>query len=184
MIIFKKAADFIFGNYAFYKRKNKRIFDEAIKLDKFKVKVGKSTKQRYTDTLLVSCVDFRFRREVEELMSDFLHLETDYDEITLPGGSLSLVENKYPDGGGTTEEVIGILKTLHHIKRVIFLDHRNCGAYKNIKGKEYVATRAIETKTHRGVFKKTRIFMKEHFPELAIYTFLMDLDGVVENIKD
>ncbi len=184
MSIFRRFADRILGDFHFYKKINKKIFDEAIKLDEFKVSVGKSTKRRYTDTLLISCVDFRFRREVEQLMSEFLHLEADYDEIALPGGSLSLVETKYPDWGDTIEEVIGILEGLHHIRRVIFLDHRNCGAYKLIKGKEAIATRALETETHRSVFKKTKIFMKKHFPELKVYTLLMGLDGTVENIKN
>ena len=184
MSTFRKLTDAVFGDFYFYKKRNKKLFEEAIKLDEFKVSLGKSTKRRYTNTLLVSCVDFRFRREVEQLMSEVLYLEADYDEIALPGGSLSLVETKYPDWGDTIEEVIGILQGLHHIRRVIFLDHRNCGAYKLIKGKEAIATRALETKTHRNVFKKTKTFMKKYFPELEVYTLLMDLDGTVENIKN
>ena len=86
-----------------------KIFDEAIKLDQFQVKVHKSTNRKYTETLLVSCVDFRFRNEVEELMSNFLHLEGDYDEIALPGASLSIVEKKYPEWSVALEEVIELL---------------------------------------------------------------------------
>ena len=163
---------------------NHKIFDEAIKLDKFQVKVHKPTSRRYTETLLVSCVDFRFRNEVEELMSNFLHLEGDYDEVALPGASLAIVEKKYPEWSVALEEVIELLKELHHIKRIIFLDHRDCGAYKIMKGKKALATRDLETKTHRTVFKGARKFMKEHFPELKVYTLLMGMDGIVENFKD
>lgn len=163
---------------------NHKIFDEAIKLDKFQVKVHKPTSRRYTETLLVSCVDFRFRNEVEELMSNFLHLEGDYDEVALPGASLAIVEKKYPEWSVALEEVIELLKELHHIKRIIFLDHRDCGAYKIMKGKKALATRELETKTHRTVFKGARKFMKEHFPELKVYTLLMGMDGMVENFKD
>ncbi len=163
---------------------NHKIFDEAIKLDQFQVKVHKSTNRKYTKTLLVSCVDFRFRNEVEELMSNFLHLEGDYDEMALPGASLSIVEKKYPEWSVALEEVIELLKGLHHIKRVVFLDHRDCGAYKIMKGKKALATRELETKTHRSVFKGARKFMKEHFPELKVYTLLMGTDGLVENFKD
>ena len=90
-------------------------------------------------------MDFRFRNEVEELMGNFLHLEGDYDEVALPGASLAIVERKYPEWGVALEEVIELLEGLHHIKRVIFLDHRDCGAYKIIKGKEATETRAKET---------------------------------------
>lgn len=71
----------------FYKDKD-HFFDEAIKQDKFYVKFHKPTNRKYTETLLISCVDFRFRNEVEELMGNFLHLEGDYDEVALPGASL------------------------------------------------------------------------------------------------
>ena len=162
---------------------NIKNFENAILLDKFKVHMSQSTSRRYTATLLVSCVDFRFRDEVERLMSDFLHLMGDYDEIALPGGSLSLVEKKHQNWGQCLEEIIILLKDMHHIKRVIFLDHRGCGAYKLILGPEAVSTREKETETHKNIFKETRKFMRVHFPELKVYTLLMGLDGVVENIK-
>ncbi|MCT4635813.1 MAG: hypothetical protein N4A31_06220 [Rickettsiales bacterium] len=167
-----------------FKNHPHKIFDEAIMLDQFQVQVEKPTNRRYTETLLISCVDFRFRNEAEELMSNFLHLEGDYDEIAMPGASLSIVEKKYPEWSIALEEMIELLEGLHHIKRVIFLDHRDCGAYKLIKGKEATSTRARETNTHKQVFKKARKFMNEHFPELKVYTLLMGMDGLVENFKE
>ena len=168
------------------KIRNNKTFEEMIKRQQFKVYMRHDDliKRRYTDTLLVSCVDFRFRGEIEKLMRDVLHLSGDYDEIVLPGASLSLVEKVYPDWGRTLKEVIGVLQKLHHIKRVIFLDHRDCSAYRLIKGNENVATKAKETQTHTEVFKEVREIMARKFPELQVYTLLIGLDGVVDNIKD
>ena len=163
---------------------NRDSFEKAIKLDQLKVYVHhESAKRRYTDTLLISCVDFRFRSAIEDLMCEVLHLTDNYDEVVLPGASLSLVEKIYPDWERTLEEVIEVLQKLHHIKQIIFLDHRDCSAYKLIKGEKSVSTKACETKTHAEVFKEVRKIMHKKFPELKIYTLLIGLDGVVDNIK-
>jgi hypothetical protein len=184
MTIFKKTFNFIFGNSD--QEAIKHRFDEAMSLDRFIINLNHDDLEnhRYTDTLLVTCVDFRFRGEIGKLMNDIFYLLCDYDEIALPGASLALVEKSFPNWSQTISEVIGVLKKIHHIKRVIFLDHRDCGAYKFIKGKDAVANKEIETHTHREVFKEARVFMKENFPELKVYTLLIGLDGIVENFKE
>ena len=70
---------------------NRDSFEKAVQADQLKVYIHhESTKLRYTDTLLISCVDFRFRSAIEALMTDTLHLSDNYDEVVLPGASLSL----------------------------------------------------------------------------------------------
>ena len=190
MSILKSAAKLLFRVSRTFEAlaiaKDNKIFEETIKLDEFKVNMTYDNLEErvYTDTLLVSCVDFRFRCEIDRLMRDVLHLSGDYDEIVLPGSSLSLVEKAYPYWGKTLEEVIGILQNIHQIKRVIFLDHRDCSAYRLIKGAESVCTKELETIAHAEVFREVREIMKIRFPELQIFTLLIGLDGVVENIKE
>ena len=164
---------------------NSKAFEEAIQADRFKVPIynAELKVKRYTDTLLVSCVDFRFRGAIEKLMRETLHLGSDYDEVVLPGASLAMVEIVYPGWENTIEEVIEVLQKIHHIKRVIFLDHRDCSAYKFIKGKHCMATRELETNMHTEVFQEVRKIMSEKFPTLKVYTLLIDINGVVDNIK-
>jgi hypothetical protein len=107
----------------------------------------------------------------------------DYDEVSLPGASLAFVETSKNHWGQTIEEIIGVLKTLHNIKNVIFIDHMGCGAYKLMKGDAVMKTKDTERAAHLEEFKKARKKMQEKFPDLHVYTFLMGLDGVVENIK-
>ncbi len=184
MTIIKKTFNFIFGKSD--QDAIRERFDEVMNLDRYIINLNHDDLEnhRYTDTLLVTCVDFRFRGEIGKLMNDIFFLLGDYDEIALPGASLALVEKSYPDWGKTIAEVIAVLKKIHHIKRVIFLDHRDCGAYKFIKGSDAVSTKEKETHTHKAVFTEARSFMKANFPELAVYTLLIGLDGIVENIKE
>lgn len=159
-------------------------FEEAIKKKEFKVDMSDPSlsKRHEATTLLISCVDFRLRDETEKLMRNHLNLADDYDEISIPGASLAFVTDQYPHWGKTLHDIIDLLKNLHHIKRVVFLDHRNCGAYTLLKGKDHATTKEKETFCHTQVFSETKAKMSKEFPHLEVHTLLMGLDGTVENI--
>jgi hypothetical protein len=134
-------------------------------------------------TLVVSCVDFRLRDEVATLLNVNLGLLDDYDEIALPGASLGLDAPQYAHCQRTIHDVIDLMKDLHHIQRIILIDHRGCGAFKLIKGEDATSTRAKEYETHKAVLLQVKSQLKTKFPKLEVYTLLMGLDGVVEVIK-
>ena len=71
---------------------------------------------------------------------------------------------------------------LHNIKRVIAIDHRDCGAARIAYGDAKVATNEIETETHRGVFAEFRKQMAAQQPNLAVETGLMAIDGTIDMI--
>lgn len=160
-------------------------FEKAVQADEFNVTPSQMdlATMNKASTLVVGCVDFRFVDELDQLMREVLHLKDDYDQINVPGASLFLVENGHPHWNKTLEEVVGLLKKLHQIKRVIFVDHMGCGAYKIIKGDSVMESPSTEEAAHREVFKEARAKMKELFPELDVYTFLLDFSGHVKNIK-
>jgi carbonic anhydrase len=161
-------------------------FEEVIKQDVYQLPdtTPNQEKMHEASTLLVSCIDFRLRDETVKLMNDILHLENDYDEFVIPGASLAFVEKKYPEWGSTLKDVVGLVQDLHKVKRVIFLDHYKCGAYKLLRDPKNLASHEAELAEHKRVFKEVRQKMKELFPKLEVYTLIMDLDGKVENIKD
>lgn len=161
-------------------------FDDAIKQDVYQLPdiTPNQEKMHEASTLLVSCIDFRLRDETTKFMSDILHLENDYDEFVIPGASVAFVEKKYSDWGSTLKDVIGLVQDIHKVKRVIFLDHYKCGAYKLLRDPKHLASHEAELAEHKIVFKEVRQKMKELFPKIEVYTLIMDLDGKVENIKD
>ena len=69
---------------------------------------------------------------------------------------------------------------LHHIKRVIAIDHRDCGAAKIAYGDAKVANPKIETETHRAALAEFRKEMGARHPALKVETYLMSVNGRVE----
>ncbi len=142
-----------------------------------------SKKKRTASTLLISCVDFRLRDKTEKLMIEKFNLLDDYDEVTIPGASLALTKDSHLNWKEMVEEMIDMLRKLHHIKRVILLDHRDCGAFKLIKGQGHTKTRALETQTHIEVMQEAKASLQSKFSHLEVHTMLLELDGTVEDLE-
>jgi hypothetical protein len=69
---------------------------------------------------------------------------------------------------------------VHHIKKVIAIDHRDCAAAKIAYGDAKVANPSIETQTHREALAEFRKQVAEHHPTLGVETGLMALNGRIE----
>jgi len=158
-------------------------FEEAILKPYFHVEPSSPnlSSLHKTSTLVISCVDFRLRDEVERLLREELHLLDDYDEIALPGASLAFVDSLHPQWGQSLEDMITILRQLHGIRRVIFLDHFGCGAYRLIQGEAAVKDKVTERSTHYAIMDEAREKILKEFPGLDVYTLLMDFNGDVFN---
>lgn len=132
--------------------------------------------------LLVSCMDFRLRNEVAKFMKSRVG-ENTYDEFAIPGASLGAFNENYPHWVQTFEDTVGLCIKLHSITHVIFLDHRNCGFYKMLKGEHCCDDKDTETHVHATQFEAIRKIMKEKFPDLKVETLIMGLDGQVEEVQ-
>lgn len=133
------------------------------------------------DALLLSCMDFRLVDDTARYMEG-RHLTNHYDHVVLAGASLGAVHDKFSAWHGTFWEHVDVAIQLHHIKKVMVLDHRDCGAYKIALGKDLAGDRAAETAAHADVLKKFRAAVKAKYPTLEVELMLMDLDGKVETI--
>lgn len=134
-------------------------------------------------TLLISCIDFRMRDEVEKLM-ELIGLQDKYDEVVLPGASIAVAGEKFPHWGIAAQEIIKVAKDLHDTKQVIILDHKDCGAFKGAYGKDKMSSPANEKNAHLEQMKKAVAVIKQQFPELKVYVYIMAVDGIVENWTD
>jgi carbonic anhydrase len=72
---------------------------------------------------------------------------------------------------------------LHNIKKVIVINHRDCGAAQVAFGRPAVATPELETETHKKSLLEFRAQLKENHPNLAVQLSLMALDGTVETFS-
>src|SRR5690606_13932058 len=101
----------------------------------------------------------------------------------LAGASLGAITDKYPAWNKTFWQHLDIAIQLHAVRRVIILDHRDCGAYKVILGPEHAQDPQQEKATHADQLRALRGMIAKAHPSLEIETLLMALDGSVETIE-
>jgi carbonic anhydrase len=134
-----------------------------------------------TDALLLNCMDFRLVNEVTAYMNE-RRMTNQYDQVILAGASLGPATDKFPAWAETFWQHLDIAIELHHIRRVIALDHRDCGAYRVAYGQDFAADPAAETAVHTQLLTTFRDMVKQRHPELEVELLLMDLNGQIEPI--
>ncbi len=131
------------------------------------------------EALLLSCIDYRLPGKIARYMEG-RGLAANYDHVILAGASLGATNAVYPHWGQSFWDHLDLAIRLHNIKRVIILDHRECGSYRvifgtNLSGDEEKAQHAIE------LHRLARDIHAAH-PAIAVETLLMALDGSVEPV--
>ena len=134
-----------------------------------------------TDALLLSCIDYRLTDATTRYM-DGRGLGDKYDHVTLAGASLGAETSKYPAWHTTFWQHLEIAIDLHHIHEVLLLDHRDCGAYKVILGKDFSKHPKEEYEIHAKELRKLRASIAKRYPSLGVELLLMALDGSVERV--
>jgi hypothetical protein len=134
-----------------------------------------------TEALLLSCMDFRLMDDIVRYM-DGRGLTNKYDHVILAGAPLSALTDKYPAWGQTFWAHLQLARDLHQIRRLIVIDHRDCGAYKAFLGPQHAKDPATEGKIHGEQLRLLRAEAAKRQPGLEIETLLMALDGSVEAV--
>lgn len=131
--------------------------------------------------LAVTCIDYRLVDDTVRFF-DSRNLKNDYDQVCLAGASLAAVSDKFPSSNAAFWDQITIASQLHHIRKVIVVDHRSCGAFKVAFGKDFKSEGAAETAQHKAVMERTRAKLARLHPSLTSEFWLMALDGKAEQI--
>jgi len=126
--------------------------------------------------LAITCIDYRLVDDAVKFF-DSHKLTNDYDQVSLAGTALAAVSAKFPSSNAAFCDHIAIAKQLHAIKKVIVVDHRDCGAYKVAFGKGYKGEGAAELAQHKTVMAEVQAKLKKLHPDLASEFYLMSVDG-------
>lgn len=134
-----------------------------------------------TEALLLSCMDFRLIDDMVRYM-DGRGMTDKYDHVILAGASLGALTDKYPAWGKTFFEHVEVAVKLHKIKKVVVIDHRDCGAYKVILGPDAVKDPDTELASHKTQLFALRDTLKAKHSTLDVELLIMALDGTVEAV--
>ncbi len=131
------------------------------------------------EAMLLSCIDPRMVAPVYKYM-DQRSLTGQYSQFVIAGAAIAVVAPKFEDWRPAFWDNLATTVQLHHIKRLIAIDHRDCGAAQIAYGAASIADPQTETETHRKVFDAFRKEVGRREPKLAIETGLMALDGSIQ----
>ena len=129
--------------------------------------------------MVLSCIDPRFQSIVFNYLKK-KKLNGKYSSFTIAGAAVGVTANKFQKWHKTFWDNIETSIKLHKIKKLIVINHRDCGAAKIINGnKEF--SRINETKVHKISFQKIKKIFKKKYPNLKIELKLISIDQKIEN---
>ena len=112
--------------------------------------------------LIATCIDFRLQEVLNKWISEHFPAKT-FDRVALAGGVKNL------------DVVLGqvdIAHRLHHIKKVVLINHEDCGAYGE----------AGTPQKHAEDLKAAKAKVNEVYPDLEIDSYYLHLDGTFEPV--
>ncbi|NBW55794.1 MAG: twin-arginine translocation signal domain-containing protein [Betaproteobacteria bacterium] len=135
--------------------------------------------------MLVNCIDPRFTTLSWQYMGLIQgvsrdKLEDNYSHFVMAGGPIGAVHPKFASWHATYWDNLDITVSLHHIKRVIGITHRDCGAAKLAFGPEAVSDKDKETDAHTESLALFRQQVNKRHPKLSVITGIMDTNGRVD----
>ncbi len=114
------------------------------------------------EAIVVTCIDFRLQQYINKWIDENFP-PFSFDRVAFAGGVKNL---------DTILEQIGISKKLHDIKKVVLINHEDCGAY----GSEGTPEK------HTEDLKNAAIKVKEQIPGIEVETYYLHLDGKFEKV--
>jgi carbonic anhydrase len=128
------------------------------------------------EAMILGCIDPRMHEPVRDFAVKH-GLIGQYSQFTIAGAAIGVVAPAFEKWHQAFWDNLAATISLHQIKTVIAIDHRDCGAAKIAYGDASIATPEVETETHRKVMAEFRKQVGERQPKLRIETLLMALDG-------
>src|SRR5574337_2007255 len=121
------------------------------------------------DTLVITCIDYRFAVANQEFINETLGMKDNYDHISIPGSIYNLVN---PETRDLLFSKFALSVKLHLINRVIIITHKDCGAYG---GSASFGSEIAENETLCADLRKARTLLIEKYPTLEVTLFLESL---------
>jgi len=130
--------------------------------------------------LVLSCIDFRFVGLEQSFLSN-QHLDQSYDWVALAGASLALTGFPHPAEAEVFWDQLGLSKRLHDIRKVIILDHQDCGAYASLYRQPFPDLTS-EQNLHAKYLNQAYEQIRQRYPDLEVELYFVKLTGEVSRV--
>lgn len=110
------------------------------------------------EAVIVTCIDFRFQEYINNWISENFQPKT-YDRVAIAGGVFDF---------NCVLKQVEISKRLHRIKKVVLINHEDCGAY----GETGTAEK------HADDLKNAASKIKNQYPDLEVATYYLHLSFI------
>jgi len=123
--------------------------------------------------MVLSCMDPRFQPKVFKYLKA-KKLTGKYSSFTIAGAAIGVTHKKFKKWHSTFIDNLSTSIKLHKIKKIIVINHKDCGAAKIVNGKKKFNS-IVENKIHRESFKKIKKVLNNRFPTLKINFKILSL---------
>ncbi len=128
------------------------------------------------DAFVVSCIDPRLVDDVTFLM-DAVGRTNRYSEMRIAGAALAAVDPARPAWNQALWENLGASRQLHGVRKVVFVNHRDCGAMDIFAGRRLSLDPADELRQHQAVMDRAAAAVLARHPDMQVELRMMELDG-------
>jgi hypothetical protein len=136
-----------------------------------------SPRERYScDAVVISCFDHRFHLAIRKFLKRRGIVSP--DSIALAGGAKSLASPSSEHERAFVLEQVTTSQRLHGSRRVILMNHSDCGAYGGLA--KFNGDFAFEARQHCLELKQAAAVLRQEIPDLAVECFFVAFDGVLE----
>src|SRR3990170_4515085 len=160
---------------------NSSTTDMLVNNQQIAIPVNHQTARSDCDTLVITCIDYRFANANQEFINETLGLKDNYDHISIPGSIYNLVN---PETQGLLFSKFELSVRLHLIKLIVIISHIDCGAYG---GSASFGSEIAERETLITDLTNARRLLIEKYPTLEVNLYIESLakegDGLKVNFE-
>ena len=131
--------------------------------------------------MVLSCIDPRFQSIVYNYLKR-KKLSGKYSSFTIAGSAIGVTSPKFKKWHKTFWDNIDTSIRFHKIKKLIVINHRDCGLAKIVNGSK-IFDKSNETKIHKASFNAIKKIFKKKYPFLKIELNLISLNQKVEKFN-
>jgi len=126
--------------------------------------------------LVLSCIDFRFMTAEQYFLMN-KNLGGKYDWTALAGASLAITGFPHKSDAEAFWDQLDISYRLHHIHKVMIIDHQDCGAYAMMIDSNLSKDKERELQVHTDYLNQAYSSIRSRYPQMEIELYFATLNS-------